>query len=171
MIAVLQHIGLVLFYVALFVFNLLIFLGLPGSWIALVAILIFDIATGFTTVGWMLLLVMAGVAVVGEIIESALGLVYVAHKGATKWGVLGAFIGGLTGAIGGSAVIPFVGSVIFGLIGAFTGAVLFEYVYYRSLDRAVQTGFFAFIGKISAMLVKFALGLTILGIFIYRSWP
>lgn len=170
MVAVLQHIGLIVFYIVLFAFNLLIFLGVPGSWVALVAILIFDIATGFSTVGWVLLAVMAAVAVVGEIIESFLGLVYVAHKGATKWGVLGAFIGGLAGAIGGSTIVPFIGSIIFGLLGAFAGAVLFEYIYYRSLDRALQTGFFAFIGKISAMLVKFALGLVILGIFIYRSW-
>jgi uncharacterized protein YqgC (DUF456 family) len=169
-VAVLQHIGLVFFYIVLFAFNLLIFLGVPGGWVALVAILIFDIATGFSTVGWVLLLVMAGIAVCGEVIESVLGLVYVAHKGATKWGVLGAFVGGLVGAIGGTAVFPFIGSIIFGLLGAFAGAVIFEYVYYKSLDRALQTGFFAFIGKISAMLVKFALGLVILGIFIYRSW-
>jgi uncharacterized protein YqgC (DUF456 family) len=170
MVSVLQHVGLVFFYIVLFAFNLLIFLGVPGSWIALVSILIFDIATGFSTVGWVLLLVMAGIAVLGEIVESFLGLVYVAHKGATKWGVLGAFIGGLAGAIGGSVVFPFIGSIVFGLIGAFAGAVLFEYVYYKSLERALQTGFFAFIGKISAMLVKFALGLVIIGIFIYRSW-
>lgn len=170
MVSILQHVGLVFFYIVLFAFNLLIFLGIPGSWIALVSILIFDVATGFSTVGWVLLIVMAGIAVLGEIVESFLGLVYVAHKGATKWGVLGAFIGGLAGAIGGSVVFPFIGSIIFGLVGAFAGAVLFEYVYYKSLDRALQTGFFAFIGKIGAMLVKFALGLVIIGIFIYRSW-
>jgi uncharacterized protein YqgC (DUF456 family) len=169
-VAVLQHIGLVFFYVVLFALNLVIFVGLPGGWIALGAILVFDVATGFGTVGWVLLLVMAGIAVLGEIVESLLGLVYVARKGATKWGVLGAFVGGLAGAIFGTMVMPLAGSIVFGLIGAFAGAVIFEYVYYRSLDRALQTGFFAFVGKISAMLVKFALGLSILGIFIYRSW-
>lgn len=170
MVAVLQHIGLVLFYVLLFLFNSAIFLGLPGSWVALVAITIYDLATGFSSVGWVMLLVMVGIAVVGEVIESFLGLVYVAHKGATKWGVLGAFVGGLVGAIAGSTVVPFVGTVIFGLVGAFAAAVLFEYIYYRSLDRALQTGFFAFIGKLAAMFVKFALGLVIIGLFIYKSW-
>ncbi len=170
MIAALQHIGLVLFYILLFVLNLLIFLGIPGSWIAVAAVLIYDIASGFSTVGWVMLLVMIAVAGLGEAVESFLGLVYVAHKGATKWGVLGAFIGGLAGAVGGSFVIPFIGSIIFGLAGAFGGAVLFEYFCYRSLDRALQTGFFAFIGKLAAMFVKFALGLVILGIFIYMSW-
>ncbi|MCK4235715.1 MAG: DUF456 domain-containing protein [Candidatus Krumholzibacteria bacterium] len=170
MVEVLQHIGLVFFYVFLFILNVSIFLGVPGSWIALGAILIYDLATGFSTVGWVVILVMVGIVVLGEIVEAFLGIVYVAHKGATRWGVLGAFIGGLAGGIGGSFVVPFLGSIVLGIAGAFAGAVAFEYLYYRSLDRALQTGFFAFIGKLGAMMVKFAMGLVIIGLFIYRSW-
>ncbi len=170
LVSVLQHIGLVLFYILLFILYVTIFLGIPGGWIALAAIVIFDLATGFSTVGWVLLVVMIAIATLGEIIESFFGLVYVAQRGATKWGVLGAFVGGLAGAVGGGFVLPFIGSILLGLAGAFAGAVLFEYVYYRSLDRALQTGFSAFIGKLAAMFVKFALGLVVFGIFIYRSW-
>jgi uncharacterized protein YqgC (DUF456 family) len=169
-IGVLQHIGLVIFYLVLFLLYLTIFFGVPGGWVALAAIIIYDSATGFSDIGIMILIVMLGIAVLGEIIESFLGLVYVAQKGATKWGVLGAFAGGLTGAIGGSFIFPFLGSVILGLLGAFAGAVALEYIYYRSMDRALQTGFFAFVGKLAAMFVKFALGLVTLGIFIYKSW-
>lgn len=165
-----QHIGLVVFYVALLGFNLTIFVGLPGGWIALAAVFLYDLANGFSTLGWVILLIMLGIAAAGEVIESLLGLVYVARKGATKWGVIGAFVGGITGAVTGSLVFPFLGSIAFGLAGAFAGAVFFEYIYYKSLDRALQTGFFAFIGKLWAMLVKFSLGLLILGIFVYRSW-
>lgn len=170
MVSVLEHIGLVIFYLVLFFMNILIFLGLPGGWIALAAIFIYCLATRFSAVGARMLLVMAALAVVGEIVESLLGIVYVAHKGATKWGVLGAFCGGIAGTILGSAAIPLLGSIIFGFAGAFGGAVICEYLYYRSLDRALRTGFFAFMGKLNAMLVKFALGLVILGLFIYRSW-
>jgi uncharacterized protein YqgC (DUF456 family) len=170
LVSVLQHIGLVLFYILLFALYVTIFLGIPGGWIAFTAIVIYDVATGFSTVGWVLLVVLLGVAILGEIIESFFGLVYVAQRGATKWGVLGAFVGGLAGAVGGGFVLPFIGSILFGLAGAFAGAVLFEYLYYRSMDRALQTGFSAFIGKLAAMFVKFALGLVVLGIFIYRSW-
>lgn len=170
MVDVLQHIGLVFFYIVLLILNVCIFLGIPGGWIAFGAIFIYDLATGFSTLGWKWLVAMGVILVIGEIIESLLGIVYVAHKGATRWGVLGAFIGGLVGAIGGSFVIPFIGSIIFGFVGAFGLAVLFEYVYYRSLDRALQTGFFAFIGKLTAMLVKLALSLVNLGVFIYLSW-
>ncbi len=139
LVSVLQHIGLVLFYILLFILYVTIFLGIPGGWIALAAIVIFDLATGFSTVGWVLLVVMIAIATLGEIIESFFGLVYVAQRGATKWGVLGAFVGGLAGAVGGGFVLPFIGSILLGLAGAFAGAVLFEYVYYRSLDRALQT--------------------------------
>ena len=170
MIEVLQHIGLVLFYIVLLGLNVAIFLGIPGGWIAFGAIVVYDLATGFSTVGWKWLIVMAVILVVGELIESMLGIVYVARKGASRWGVLGTFVGGIAGAIGGSFIIPFIGSIVFGLIGAFALAVLFEYLYYRSLDRALQTGFFAFIGKLGAMFVKLVLSLINLGLFIYMSW-
>jgi hypothetical protein len=170
LVSALQHIGLIIFYLALFLMNIVIFVGLPGGWIAYAAIFIYCLATRFSDVGWRMLLIMAGIAVLGEVVESLLGIVYVARKGATRWGVLGAFAGGIVGAILGSMAIPFLGSVIFGFAGAFAGAVLCEYLYYRSLDRALRTGFFAFLGKLNAMLVKFALGLVILGLFIYRTW-
>ena len=170
MVEVLQHIGLVLFYIVLLVLNVTIFLGIPGGWIAFGAIVVYDIATRFSAVGWKWLVVMAVILLVGELIESLLGIVYVARKGASRWGVLGTFIGGIVGAIGGSFVVPFIGSLIFGLVGAFVLAVVFEYMYYKSLDRALQTGFFAFIGKLAAMFVKLVLSLGNLGVFIYLSW-
>jgi uncharacterized protein YqgC (DUF456 family) len=170
LIEVLQHIGLVILYSVLFALNVCIFLGIPGGWIAYGAIVVYDAITGFSTLGWKWLVAMGIIMVVAEVLEALLGLVYVAGKGATKWGVLGAFLGGLAGAIAGSFVIPFVGSIVFGLIGAFALAVVFEYAYYRSLDKALQTGFFAFIGKLTAMFVKFALSLVNLGVFIYLSW-
>jgi hypothetical protein len=169
--SVLQHAGLVVLYAVLFLLNVLIFAGLPGSWITLAAIAIYAAATRFSTVGWKMLIVMAGIAAAGEIVESLLGVVYVARKGATKWGVLGAFVGGLAGAVLGTAIVPLAGSILFGFLGAFAGAVASEYAFYRSLDRALRTGFFAFVGKLLAMLVKFALALVVLALFIYRTWP
>ncbi len=163
-------IGHAALYAALLLVNLLIFVGLPGSWIALAGILIYGAATRFASVGWRMLLLMAAIAVVGEIVEALLGVVYVARKGATRWGVFGAFAGGIAGAIVGTAILPVVGSFVFAFAGAFGGAVLLEYAKYRSLDRALQTGFFAFIGKLLASLVKFALGLVIIGLFVYRTW-
>lgn len=171
MAAILQHAGLIAFYAGLLLLNLLVLVGLPGGWIAFALIVVYGVATRFAQVGWGMLLVMAGIAATGEVAESLLGLVYVSRKGATRWGVLGAFIGGIAGALIGTAAIPIVGSIVFAFAGAFGGAVLLEYVSYRSLDRAMRTGFFAFMGKLMATLVKLALGLVILGLFIWKSWP
>lgn len=158
---------MVLFSALLFLLDLLVFVGLPGTWIALGCIAIYAAATRFAVVGWGMLLAMALVGAAGEIVESLLGTLYVARKGATKWGVFGAFAGGIAGAILGTAIVPVVGSVIFAFAGAFAGAVALEYYAYRSLDRALQTGFFAFVGKLLATLVKFALGLVVIGLFLF----
>jgi uncharacterized protein YqgC (DUF456 family) len=131
---------------------------------------VYGVATRFTSVGWKWLVVMGGVLAAGEVIEFLLGIVYVARKGASRWGVLGAFVGGIAGIIVGSMIVPPVGSIIFGLAGAFAVAVVFEFIYYRSLDHALQTGFAAFAGKLAAMFVKLGLSLANVGLFIYLSW-
>jgi len=51
------------------------------------------------------------------------------------------------------------------------GAVAGEYCVWSSMDRAMRTGFWSFIGKLQAMFIKYALALLILALFIYRSWP
>ena len=169
--AVFQHIGLVLLYILFLLLDLLIFVGLPGSWIMFAGIIVYLLIAGLSSIGWVYLVIMAALLVLGEIIESTLGVVVAAGKGATRWGILGTFAGGIIGAIAGTAVIPVAGSIIFGLIGAFSGAVICEYIYYNSLDQALRTGFFAFIGKLLAIFVEVALGLIVLAIFIYKSWP
>ncbi len=170
MAAVFQHTGLVLLYLLLFVINLFVFTGLPGGWVMFAGILIFAFVSGISSTGWGYLVIIAILLIAGEVIESTMGLVITAQKGATRWGVLGAFLGGIAGAIGGAAIIPVAGSVLFGLLGAFAGAVICEYIYYNSLEQALRTGFFAFIGRLLALFVKFALGLVALGLFIYKSW-
>ena len=170
MVEVLQYIGLVLLYALLIASNLSIFIGIPGGWIALGIIFLFDLATKFSIVGWKLIVLMLALMIIGEIIESFLGIYYVHRRGASRWGVLGAFIGGLGGAIFGTMIIPVVGSILFAFIGAFAFAVLFEYMYERSTDRAMKTGFSAFVGKLAATTIKFALAFSITVIFIIRSW-
>ncbi len=170
MIEFLQYAGLIVLYIVIFASDVAIFVGIPGGWIAFGIIFIFDLANRFSVVGWGLLLVMLGMVVVGEIAESFLGVVYVHQKGASGWGVFGAFLGGILGAVLGSFIMPVAGSIIFAFVGAFALAILFEYLKFRSMDKAVQTGFSAFVGKIAAMMVKFALACAVAGMFIVRSW-
>jgi uncharacterized protein YqgC (DUF456 family) len=170
-VSVLQHTGLVLLYLLILLSDILIFAGLPGGWIGLGIIFIYDLVRGFSVVGWQWWIVLGALLVVGEIIEAFLGTVIVLKKGASKWGAVGAFAGGIIGAVLGTSVMPVIGSVIFGLFGAFAGAVVAEYVQYQKMDDAMKTGFWAFVGKLSAYFAKFAMAAAVLVIFIVRSWP
>jgi len=170
-VSVLQHTGLVLLYLFIFLIDLLIFAGLPGGWIGLGVIFIYDLAGRFAVIGWQWWIVLVALMVIGEILEAFLGVAVVAKKGASKWGAFGAFAGGIIGAILGTSVVPVIGSVIFGLFGAFAGAVIAEYILYSRMEEALRTGFWAFIGKLWAYFAKYAIAMGVLVIFIVRSWP
>jgi hypothetical protein len=171
LVAILQHTGLVLLYLLIFLVNILIFTGIPAGWIGLVIILIYDMANGFAVVGWQWWIVMASLLVAGEVAEALLGSVFALRKGASKWGALGALAGGMIGAVAGTTAVPVIGSVIFGLLGAFAGAVIAEYIRYARMEDAINVGFWAFIGTLSAFFVKYALAMGALVVFIFRSWP
>jgi len=157
--------------VLLFCGALMTILGLSGNFIIVGLGLVHALATGFDPVSWQLLLAMLGLAVLGEVVESVLGVVYVARKGATRHGVLGAFLGGLAGAAVGSGVVPVLGTVVGSFIGAFAGAVTGEYLRERRTDASVRIGWHAFAGKMLASGFKFALSLAMIALLLQRAWP
>jgi len=153
-------IGVSLWILLLLTANFVILVSLPGGWIALGLAVVFDAITGFTAVGWITLAIFAGLLVVGEVVESLLGLVYVAKKGATRWGMTGGFVGGLFGAIAGSGAVPVAGTLIGGLLGAFGGAVGGEYLRDQQLEPSLRIGVHATVGKLLATTVKFGLSVA-----------
>lgn len=140
--------------------NFSILVSLPGGWVALGLAALFDVFTGFGTIGWMWLGVFAGLLVLGEIVESLLGLVYVSKKGATRWGMVGGFVGGFGGAIAGSGAVPVLGTLVGGLAGAFGGAVAGEYLRDQQLEPSLRIGVHATVGKLLATTVKFGLSVA-----------
>jgi len=148
-----------------------IFLSIPGGWIALGLAVIYDFFWGFHAVGWPGLAVFAGLLAIGEVIESLLGTLYVAKKGATTWGVVGAFVGGIVGAIAGSGVIPLVGTILGSFVGAFAGAVLGEYLRNEQLEPSMRVGWHALVGRVIASSVKFALSLVGALTVAVLAWP
>ena len=116
------------------------------------------------------MLLCVGLAGFGELVESVLGAVVVAGRGGTRWGVIGSIIGGFLGVILGAGFIPPLGSVIFGFVGAFAGAVAGEMIKRPDVDKAMRVGFWAFVGRALAMMVKVAAGIGILWIVIVETW-
>ncbi len=136
-------------------------LGLGGNFILLAAAIIVAIVTKFQAVSLVALIVMLVVVVLGEIIESMLGS-YMAYKfGATRYGMIGAFAGGILGAVLGTPILPVIGSIAGSFIGAAVGAVLLEYYHQRQIDSSLPAGWGALLGKLASSVIKMCIGVGI----------
>ena len=162
---------LVIFYVILVLSLLANSIGVPGNWILIAAALITALVTKFSAISWGYLFLCLGLALLGEVIESLLGTLVVAGKGGSRRGIIGSFLGGLAGVIGGSAIVPPLGSVLFGFVGAFAGAVLGELTGKDDFESAFRVGFWSFLGRVMAMMAKMSVGCVILWIIVSRTWP
>ncbi len=160
-----------LWTLALLVASLMTILGLSGNFIIVGLGLVHALITGFDPISWQLLLILLGMAILGEVVESFVGVAYVAKKGATRYGVLGAFLGGLVGAAAGSGVVPVVGTIVGSFLGAFGGAVLGEYYRESRTDESLRVGFHAFVGKMLASGFKFALAIAMIVMLVQRAVP
>src|SRR5574338_718676 len=92
---------------------LLVAVGLPGTWVMLGLAFVLELVDGFllrgdtvVTFGWGLLAVCAGLALVGEGIEALAGLAGAKFGGGTRRGMVGAFLGGLAGAVFLTPILP-----------------------------------------------------------------
>jgi len=166
---ILVHAGAVLLYIFLFSCLILTVFGLGGNWIiALSALVVTITGWGELTWGWLFLIV--GLAVLGEIVEALLGLVIVAKKGGTRWGVLGSFVGGIAGVIIGGPIVPPLGSLVFAFIGAFAGGAVGEYLNDRRVEEAMRVGLWSFVGRSMAAAAKVAIGFSMVWIVVVRTW-
>ena len=137
----------------------LIPLGLPGLWVILLGIIGYGWLTDFQTLSATFLIVIIGLAILGEVFEAWIGFRYAQKYGGSRRAGWGALVGGLVGAIMGVPV-PIIGSVIGGFIGAFAGAALFEYTAARRTHGAVRAGWGAVLGRAAAAAFKTAVGLV-----------
>jgi uncharacterized protein len=133
--------------------------GLPGLWVIVLGIVGYGWLTDFHTlsVGFMVLVI--GLAVLGEVIEAWLGFRFAKRYGGSSRAGWGALVGGLIGAIVGVPV-PIIGSVVGGFVGAFAGAALFEYTRQRQAEGSVKAGWGAVLGRAAAAAMKMALGVA-----------
>lgn len=168
---ILYKILYVLLYFVLGAVLLTTAVGIPGNWILVGVALVIALISRFESMTWWLLALCVGLAVVGEIIEAALGAVLIARRGGGRWGILGSIIGGFAGVLLGTTIAPPFGSVVLGFVGVFVGAVLGEYFKQRRMEPAVQIGFWSFVGRMAAVAAKLAVGCGILWVIVATTWP
>ena len=108
---------------------LLALFQLPGTWLMLATALVYDWCYGFERLGTTPLVVLACLAVAGEIIETVASSAGAKRSGAGKGASWAALIGGLAGMLIFTPLIPvpIVGTLTGGMLGCFIAVVYVEY--------------------------------------------
>ncbi len=168
---VLEIFLLVLLHIAVLAGLFAVVLGLSGNFILLAIALVTAIVGQFDTFPlWLWFTLLAG-AVFGEVVEAWLGVAAARGFGASRWGMIGTFIGGLVGAALGTAWIPLLGSVIGAFAGAFAGAFLGELLGGQTTAKGAKAGFGAFLGKVVATTFKLVIGILIAWFTLKSAYP
>lgn len=143
-------------------------LTLPGNWIVLGLAALFawlGPRDGSWGISWLVVAILAALAVLGEIVEFAASAWGAAKQGASRraavLSILGAMVGSIMGATAGLPIPilgPVVGAVLGGAVGAFGGAYLGESWKGRTHGESVLVGRGAFSGRLWGMIGKIAVG-------------
>jgi len=141
---------------------LMVPLGLPGTWLQVVAIGAYAYATHWR-LGWWIFAIALALAAVAEVVEFVMGGRFARKYGGSRRAGWGAIIGGLLGAFVGIPV-PVIGSVIGAFVGAFLGAALLEMTASPEWRGAMRVGWGAFLGRVAAVAMKSTVGVLIAAI-------
>ena len=147
----------------------LIPLGLPGTWVMILAAWGYNYVVDGDPVTTTAILGTAALAIVAEVFEFTLAAKYTKLYGGSKRAGWGAILGGVIGAIVGVPV-PIIGSVIGAFAGAFIGAWVFERSRGDQAGDATRVATGALIGKVVAAAMKVAIGLVIIVWILFSAW-
>ena len=151
---------LVLFVIAMVLSIFVVPLGLPGTFIMVVAAIAADYLAG-AGIGWVAIGVAFALAIVAEVLEWTLSARFAVKFGGSKRAGWGAIIGGFIGAFAGVPV-PVIGSMIGAFAGAFLGALIAEYTQpHADASSATRVATGALVGKAAATAMKLAIAFTI----------
>jgi uncharacterized protein len=130
----------------------------PGITVIWLAALGYGVATGFTTLGWVLFAVITILFITGATIDNVL-MNAKAHKAGAAWSTL--FLGVLAGILGTIFFPPFGG-----LIAAPLVVFLLEYLRQRDFKKALASLKGMAIGWGSAFVVRFLIGAAMIGVWL-----
>jgi len=155
--------------------------GLPGTWLIVLFSALFTLFVhpleggGLTWWAWGGVLVLA---ILGEILEFAVGAAGAAKQGASRRAMILATLGAMGGSFGGSAVgsglLPIVGTVVGAILGgglgAFAGAWLGEYWRGSDHQKGFAVGTAAFIGRLLGTLSKLLVAASMVALATWDSF-
>jgi uncharacterized protein YqgC (DUF456 family) len=143
-------------------------LGLPGLWVMVGAAILHRVAGRSDEMSVGFLVLIAALALAAELVEAVLGVAAARRFGASRWGMWGAFLGGIVGAVALSPFFPLVGTLLGAFVGAFAGAFGLELWKSRTFRSSWRAGLGAFVGRVAATAVKVAVGVAVVMLIVWK---
>ena len=157
------------FQTIIFIIVLLIMFGglsgvilpvVPSTPLIWLGIFIYAVCDRFESISWLLLLIFAVLTIFSVVLDYFGGVIGAKKYGATRWGLIGSVIGGIAGF--------FTGGIVGLIFGPFFGAVLLELVFGKDLRGAFKSGVGTLVGFIGGAIAKLAIGVIMIGVFIWN---
>jgi uncharacterized protein YqgC (DUF456 family) len=133
----------------------------PGTPLILAAALLHALVTDFSPIGPGRLLVLTGLAALAYVLEYVASAVGVKKFGGSVWAIVGAAVGAVVGLFFGLPGL---------LIGPVIGAVAGELIRSGEVERSLKAGFGALVGIVVAVLGRFTLAFTMVGLVLWWLW-
>jgi len=131
---------------------------LPGVPIAWTGLLIYAWATGFQKISLTEVLIFLGLTILAVAIDFIGPMLGAKKYRASKYGILGAFLGGIVGILG----LSLWGVIVGPLVGAFLGELISK----KEINQALKSGLGTILGSLGGSLVKIVIILIMLGFLI-----
>ena len=144
--------------------------AIPGASLILIAIVIWGIVQGFSSIGTALItaIVVLILSVGIDFLASYWGA---KQAGASKWGQIGAIAGLFLGFFGLLPALPVGGPLLGILAGPLLGAIIGEFLFRRDLRLAVKAGIGIVVGSLIGNLIQGVLAIAAVAVFVFTTWP
>jgi uncharacterized protein YqgC (DUF456 family) len=135
--------------------------GVPLIWLTA---FVFSLLTDFEFIGRDYLLIFGILSAASLLLDWIAGVYGAKKLGASRWGMVGAFVGMIVGVI--------VGTLPGFIVGPLIGAAVFELLAGKKSGVALKAGFGTFLGFLAGVVMKFGLGTVMIAVFVYMViWP
>ena len=160
----------ILFFVITLVAIFLQPAGIPGNFIAVGFLLIHRLIF-HEGVSWFFIFGGLLLSLLGEGVESIMGVVGARRYGATKWGMAAAFAGGLMGAVIGTAIFPVAGTILGVFAGGFILTFLVEsFLVRQGVEKGFRAGTGTLLGRVISTVFKYSIGFILLFFMAWGFW-
>lgn len=145
---------------------------LPGTWLMVAVGVVYPWLLDWKPFGWGVPAILAGAALVGEVVELLMSAVLARKAGASRHAQWGGLIGGILGMILLSFLVPIpvVGTIAGAFVGCCLGAALAELYVRRSLGQGAKVGVFSGIGFALGTAAKTTIAMMMAGLLLVMAF-